>query len=100
MKIDSRELMEEFYMKHAREKYPKFTLKMVKDACHGPWHYLAKNMEKGVFPILRLTYFGVFASFPKRLEYFKKVYDQRLKDGKMSEKEHSKMSEMIKQNLK
>ena len=85
MKLESQELIEEFY-ENNKEKYGHLTFAQVKECAYTPYLYARKEIESGRLPIIRLKYFGTFIVYPKRviklLEGAKKAFEELKLDAK------------------
>ena len=53
MKLESQELVEEFYEKN-KEKFPELSFEQVKEICYAPFIMTRKEMESGSLATIRL----------------------------------------------
>lgn len=62
MKIDTQDLMKEFYELN-KDKYPDMTFEQMRDICYTQFAYVKQEMESGELNTIRLKYLGIFVVF-------------------------------------
>lgn len=94
MKLESQELIEEFYEKN-KDKYPDLTFAQVKECAYMPYQYTREEITSGRLPVVRLKYLGTFLVYPKRaikmLEGAKKAFEEL----KLEAKKYFEVKSMI-----
>jgi hypothetical protein len=99
MKIESQELIEEFYEKN-RDKFPGLNLDQVKEICYAPFIMTRKEMESGSLATIRLKYLGTFLVYPKRVEATLKMMEKNFKELRIAPKQYFEKKSMIEKYLK
>jgi hypothetical protein len=86
MKIDTPELIQEYYQK-VKHLYPDVPYEEFKLACTTPFLFARKEMESGELKTIRLKFFGTFLVYPKRaksmLEKMKSQFQELKLDAKV-----------------
>lgn len=85
MKIESQELMIEFYEKN-KHLYPGLSFEQVKECCGTQYLYSKREIESGRMPTIRLKYFGTFLVYPKRAEAILNRLTNQFKELKLDPK--------------
>ncbi len=98
MKLESQELVEEFYEKN-KEKFPGLSFEQVKEICYAPFIMTRKEMESGSLATIRLKYFGTFLVYPKRVAAALRVMEKNFKELKMPAKMYFQKKAMIEEYL-
>lgn len=62
MKLDTQDLMKEFYEKN-QHRYPDMTFEEMREICYTQFSYVKQEMESGELPTIRLKYLGIFIVF-------------------------------------
>lgn len=62
MKIDTQDLMLEFYEEN-KHKYPNMTFEEMRLICYTQFSYVKEEMENGELGNIRLKYLGIFVVF-------------------------------------
>lgn len=65
----NKELQKEFYDTVVKQKYPNLTLEHSTAMTSAVFRKLADHMSRGLFPKVRIKYFGVFQVYIKRASY-------------------------------
>lgn len=99
MKLESQELVEEFYEKN-KEKFPDLSFEQVKEICYAPFIMTRKEMESGSLATIRLKYFGTFLVYPKRVAATLKMMEKNFKELRMPAKMYFEKKAMIEKYLK
>ncbi len=99
MKLENKELIEEFYQRN-KDKYPNVSLEQFRDVCFGPWRFLKQEMESGDLPEIRLKYFGTFQVYQGRARNMLHNLKQRFQFKKIDSKQYFKLKEMLEKYLK
>lgn len=99
MKLENKELVEEFYDENI-SKFPNVTLEETKEICFAPWRFLKQEMESGELPEVRFKYFGTFKVYRGRAENMLYNLKQRFKFHKIEPKQFFKLKEMLDNYLK
>jgi hypothetical protein len=94
MKIESQELMIEFYEKN-KESFPELTFEQIKECCGTQYLYAKKEIESGKFPTIRLKYFGTFLVYPKRAEAILRRLTVQFKELKLDAKTYFEKKTLI-----
>lgn len=62
MKLDTQDLMKEFYEKN-QHKYPNMTFEEMREICYTQYFYVKQEIESGRLRTIRLKYLGIFVVF-------------------------------------
>lgn len=98
MRIENQVLIEEFYEK-VKHKYPGVSFEEFKLSCTTPFLNVKKEMESGELKTVRLSSFGTFLVYPKRVESVLNNMKQQFKDLKIDSKFFFAKKEMFEKYL-
>ena len=94
MKIESQDLMIEFYQNN-KNLYSNLNFEQVKDCCGTQYLYAKKEIESGRLPTVRLKYFGTFLVYPKRAEAILRRLTIQFKELKLDAKSYFEKKTLI-----
>lgn len=98
MKLESQELVEEFYEKN-KDKFPDLSFEQVKEICYAPFIQTRRAIESGEFPTIRLKFFGTFVAYPKRVKAILVQYEKMFKEHKITPQNYFKKKEQLEKYL-
>lgn len=99
MKLLHPDLVHEYY-EYVKQTYPHLTLEQINQICSAPFIEARKGIESGEFPTTRLKFFGTFVVYPKRAEYYLKVYEKMFKEHRITPVNYFKKKEQFEKFLK
>ena len=99
MRILHPELVAEYY-ESIKDQYPDLTLSQCNDIVSAPFRQAKKGITSGVFPTIRLKFFGTFLAHPKRIEGILRTYTKMFKECRMTPFNYFKKKQMLEECLK
>jgi hypothetical protein len=99
MKLLHPDLVQE-YFEYIKDTYPHLSLDEVNKVCSAPFLEVRKGIESGEFPTTRLKFFGTFVVYPKKVEYYLKVYEKMFKEHRITLVNYFKKKEQFEKFLK
>lgn len=94
MKIDTQDLMKEFYELN-KDKYPDMTFEQMRDICYTQFRYVKEEMASGELNNIRLKYLGIFVVFEGTAKGILKKYKARFDDLTLDAKTYFAKKTMI-----
>lgn len=101
MKILSKDLISEFYLKNKDKEFMKgLNLIEVKAIIESCWGYVKDCIEDSEnFYRVRIKYFGTFLVYPKRIRELYKKLDGKLEKNLITKERYEKQSKKLKEYL-
>jgi hypothetical protein len=99
MKLLHPDLIEEYY-NSIKDQYPGLTKEQCNQICSAPFIEVRKGIESGEFLTIRLKLFGTFVVYPKRINYYLKLYSKMFKEQRISPINYFRKKEQFELALK
>jgi len=98
MKLENKDLIEEFYLKE-KNKFPDLSLEDFKEVCFGPWRFLKAEMENGNLSEVRFKYFGTFQVYEGRVKHLLHNLNIRYSLNKIGKEDYLKRKAVLENYL-
>lgn len=99
MKLLHPDLVDEYY-NSIKDQYPGLTKEQCNQICSAPFIEVRKGIESGTFLNIRLQFFGTFVVYPKRINYYLKLYAKMFKEQRITPANYFRKKEQFELALK
>ena len=87
------------YFDSIKDSHPELTLSQCNEIVSDPFVEVRKGIESGEFPTTSLKFFVTFVVYPKRAQYYLKVYEKMFKEHKITPVNYFKKKEQLEKYL-
>lgn len=99
MKIESQDLLHQYYLK-VRDKYPDLSFDQFKLCCITPFEFVKQQMSSGNLPSIRIKNLGIFTVSRKRAQMILFRMEKQYAAGNLSEEIYTSKKAMIEKYLR
>lgn len=99
MKLESRDLLDEFY-NLKKQEYPDITQEQMKEVCTSYWEYFKEGVENLDFTSIRFMHLGLFIVYEKRAISLLKHVEEKFSKGKVTQQRYDHIKKRLEDIIK